>query len=104
MSLQSGKVKKAVKIRSMFRNMNSVIIIESSVLLTGMAHVDYTAESGVDRLDALLPEEADKLRKTPFAVVQVHSRANLYILNLALLDIPQQKPYVTIGNLSAAFS
>lgn len=36
-----------------------------------MAHVDYTENSGIDRLDALLPDEADKLRKTPFAVIQV---------------------------------
>ena len=39
--------------------------------LVGMAHVDYTANSGIDRLDALLPDEAEKLRETPFAVVQV---------------------------------
>ena len=36
-----------------------------------MAHVDYTHESGIDRLNALLPDEAEKLRETPFAVIQV---------------------------------
>ena len=36
-----------------------------------LVHVDYTATSGVQRLNALLPEEADRLRETPFAVVQV---------------------------------
>ncbi|KAK9817716.1 hypothetical protein WJX72_001133 [[Myrmecia] bisecta] len=35
-------------------------------------HVDYTATSGADRLNALLPaDEADSLRRTPFAIVQV---------------------------------
>jgi hypothetical protein len=35
-------------------------------------HVDYTTESGYKRLDELMPkEEADRLRKTPFAVIQV---------------------------------
>ena len=34
------------------------------------AHVDYTTQSGINRLHALLPEEADKLQQTPFAVVQ----------------------------------
>lgn len=34
-------------------------------------HVDYTEKSGVERLNALLPDEADELRQTPFAVVQV---------------------------------
>ena len=36
-----------------------------------LVHVDYTATSGVQRLNALLPEEADRLQETPFAVVQV---------------------------------
>ncbi|CAL8463770.1 g3304 [Coccomyxa elongata] len=37
-----------------------------------MVHVDYTTKSGFERLDALLPqEEADRLKKTPFAAVQV---------------------------------
>ena len=36
------------------------------------AHVDYTVKSGPERLHALLPaEEASKLQKTPFAVIQV---------------------------------
>lgn len=34
-------------------------------------HVDYTTQSGIDRLKALLPDEAEKLQSTPFAVVQV---------------------------------
>ena len=36
-----------------------------------LVHVNYTTTSGPQRLDALLPEEADKLKETPFAVVQV---------------------------------
>ena len=34
-------------------------------------HVDYTTRSGVERLHTLLPDEAEKLQKTPFAVIQV---------------------------------
>ncbi|KAK9806032.1 hypothetical protein WJX73_007367 [Symbiochloris irregularis] len=34
-------------------------------------HVDYTLKSGVERLHMLLPDEADKLQRTPFAVIQV---------------------------------
>lgn len=34
-------------------------------------HVDYTVKSGPERLQAVLPDEADKLMKTPFAVIQV---------------------------------
>lgn len=35
-------------------------------------HVDYTTKSGAERLDALLPEEeAQRLKQTPFAVIQV---------------------------------
>ncbi|KAK9807623.1 hypothetical protein WJX72_004557 [[Myrmecia] bisecta] len=34
-------------------------------------HVDYTVKSGPERLQALLPDEADQLTKTPFAVIQV---------------------------------
>ena len=54
-----------------------------------LVHVDYTTTSGPQRLDALLPEEADKLKETPFAVVQVTHRASLLeaprscILNVA---------------------
>ncbi len=37
-----------------------------------MVHVDYTTKSGAERLDALLPkEEAERLKKTPFAAIQV---------------------------------
>ena len=39
-------------------------------------HVDYTVKSGPERLQAVLPDEAHKLMKTPFAVIQV-SRATL---------------------------
>ena len=35
------------------------------------AHVDYTPKSGPSRLWDLLPEEAESLQKTPYAVVQV---------------------------------
>lgn len=38
-------------------------------------HVDYTLKSGVERLQALLPDEAEKLQRTPFAVIQVSSAA-----------------------------
>ncbi len=35
-------------------------------------HVDYTTKSGYERLEALVPkEEAHRLRKTPFAAIQV---------------------------------
>ncbi|KAK9842655.1 hypothetical protein WJX74_000199 [Apatococcus lobatus] len=34
------------------------------------AHVDYTIKSGIERLKAVLPEEAEKLSQTPFAVIQ----------------------------------
>ena len=35
-------------------------------------HVDYTTKSGYERLEALVPkEEAERLRKTPFAAIQV---------------------------------
>ena len=36
-------------------------------------HVDYTTQSGIDRLKALLPDEAERLLQTPFAVVQASS-------------------------------
>lgn len=36
-------------------------------------HVDYTVESGPHRIHEVLPEEADRLKKTPFAVIQVSS-------------------------------
>ena len=35
------------------------------------AHVDYTLTSGPGRLKELLPEEAESLQKTPYAVIQV---------------------------------
>ncbi len=35
------------------------------------AHVDYTLTSGPGRLKELLPEEAESLKKTPYAVIQV---------------------------------
>ena len=39
-----------------------------------MVHVDYTTKSGAERLDALVPkEEAQRLKRTPFAAVQVTS-------------------------------
>ncbi|KAK9859835.1 hypothetical protein WJX84_000544 [Apatococcus fuscideae] len=34
------------------------------------AHVDYTEKSGANRLKELLPEEAERLQKTPYAVIQ----------------------------------
>lgn len=37
------------------------------------AHVDYTLPSGPGRLKELLPEEAESLQKTPYAVIQVQS-------------------------------
>ena len=41
-----------------------------SSCLPDTAHVDYTSVSGVERLDVVLPDEADKLRQTPFAIIQ----------------------------------
>ena len=35
------------------------------------AHVDYTLRSGHTRLKEVLPDEAEKLWKTPYAVIQV---------------------------------
>ncbi len=37
------------------------------------AHVDYTLNSGRERLKVLLPDEWEKLQKTPYAVIQVHT-------------------------------
>ena len=46
-----------------------------------MVHVDYTTKSGFERIDALLPqEEADRLKKTPFAAVQVRHSSGLKFL------------------------
>ena len=40
-----------------------------------MVHVDYTTKSGAERLDALVPqEEAQRLKQTPFAAIQVRLR------------------------------
>jgi hypothetical protein len=37
-----------------------------------IVHVDYTTKSGFERLDALVPkDEAERLKKTPFAAIQV---------------------------------
>ena len=39
-----------------------------------LVHVDYTTKSGAERLDALVPkEDAERLKKTPFAAIQVKS-------------------------------
>ena len=37
----------------------------------GLVHVDYTAKGGPNRLRMILPDEADKLSKTPYAIIQV---------------------------------
>ena len=42
----------------------------------GRAHCDYTVISGLDRSRAVLPEEADNLARTPYAVIQVCSPAH----------------------------
>ncbi len=39
-------------------------------------HVDYTVKSGPERLQAVLPDEAERLMKTPFAVIQVSLSCN----------------------------
>lgn len=44
-------------------------------------HVDYNATSGVQRLHAVMPNEAEELSKTPFAVIQV---SHLPRVNLVL--------------------
>ena len=64
------------------------VIFKYGICLTGMAHVDYTAESGIDRLSALLPDEAEKLRETPFAVVQVYSLKSLIKLIHTFRPLP----------------
>jgi len=38
----------------------------------GLVHVDHTTLGGVNRLHAVLPDEAEKLSKTPFTIVQVY--------------------------------
>jgi len=40
-------------------------------LPVGLVHVDHTTLGGVNRLHAVLPDEAEKLSKTPFTIVQV---------------------------------
>lgn len=40
-------------------------------------HVDYTVKSGPERLQAVLPNEAERLMKTPFAVIQARCVAQL---------------------------
>lgn len=44
----------------------------------GMVHVDYTDASGSERLDALLPGEANDLKKTPFGVIQVGKHIKIF--------------------------
>ena len=60
------------------------------------AHVDYTLTSGPGRLKELLPEEAETLQMTPYAVIQVQwhgpslvdPQPNLYSLDVfALLHV-----------------
>ena len=34
-------------------------------------HTDYTANSGLNRLKQLFPEDAEKLQQNPFAIIQV---------------------------------
>ena len=50
-------------------------------------HVDYTTKSGFERLDALVPkEEAERLKKTPFAAIQVRRQnENAHSCMLAIL-------------------
>ena len=43
------------------------------------AHVDYTIKSGRERLHALLPDEAEKLQQTPYAVIQVRALMHPWI-------------------------
>lgn len=59
------------------------------------AHVDYTLTSGPSRLKELLPEEAESLQKTPYAVIQVQwhgpslTGSPLSQYNPAVLALPQ---------------
>jgi len=39
-------------------------------------HVDYNVKSDPARLRALLPDEAERLSRTPFAVIQASHQAN----------------------------
>ena len=41
------------------------------LLNAGLVHVDYTTKGGPNRLQHVLPEEAEKLSRTPYAIVQV---------------------------------
>ena len=47
--------------------------VEARGALVSRVHVDYTTKSGPIRLQAALPDEAERLMKTPFAVIQVKS-------------------------------
>ena len=52
-------------------------------------HVDYTTKSGYERLEALVPEEeAERLRKTPFAAIQV---SGITAVHIGLEDRPHDK-------------
>ena len=50
-------------------------------------HVDYTVKSGPERLQAVLPDEAEELMKTPFAVIQVRMVYCAQLVNSDLLDV-----------------
>jgi len=45
--------------------------LESQGQPVGMVHVDYTPKGAPLRLHSVLPDEAEELKKTPFAVIQV---------------------------------
>lgn len=52
----------------------SFSLCQSSALISaiaGMVHVDYTVLGGLQRLSTILPDDAEQLKKTPFAVIQV---------------------------------
>lgn len=59
-----------------------------------MVHVDYTTKSGFERLNALVPqEEADRLKKTPFAAVQVSRSSGLHSFLSGFTTFQRLKPH-----------
>ena len=62
-------------------------------------HVDYTVKSGPERLQAVLPGEAEQLMKTPFAVIQVQCGRPIVMLPCQLVEkscIFHAMPYLAI--------
>ena len=58
--------------------------------LVQRAHVDYTLYSGPNRLKQFMPEEAEKLQQSPYAVIQVNTALPFQFCSISpvLLVIP----------------